>query len=679
MVNHLTANLETLQRLGRDPGLRSSGVPNELAVQAAAGLVRAVDGRVLALHSRRNPHEEARRQLEAALAGQPAPAVIAFLCCGLGYVIDATEDLAPESRLIVIEPDPDTARALLARRDYRVLFESGRLTLLCGPRYQGASEAWRLFDAIDLSPAVIANPVMARERPETVREARELLARLQANGRENAIARDRFAVPYLLSTLRNSVFLAEARDVRSAFGLFADVPAIVVAAGPSLDANIEGLRAAAPHALTIAVDTAFKPLLAAGIEPALVVGVDPGAANVLDFVNVPRGLATWLVTEGSLSPPVLAAFRGQTLAFRVGDHEPWPYLRRMGIHCSILRAWSSILVTAIDLALRLGCRPIALVGADMAFPAGRPYCSGVEVESLLHPLDVDRLPLVEDVHGRPVRTKHAFVSARDWILANLAGHAEAPLLNATEGGILHGPGIEQIRAGELLDRIGRRGLPDLGRLASLPRIASVDAAERALRPCLGPTEAPPGASPVGEWVFRHGDRLRAEDVRAAAADALAAGQASADGAMLDGTGEGQQHIAQLFSSPGLSFREEESDCRLFKDRTWSRLRFEVLGGRLRFDPTTRPCLVEISRISVAAEDGTRWTASAPPDFDDIWLGPDTYRIPDPRFLVLLAAGSDPVIVLPDPGTPWRDRAKKVRVRICLRTHPLTVPPCSMTR
>ena len=55
-------------------------------------------------------------------------------------------------------------------------------------------------------------------------------------------------------------------------------------------------------------------------------------------------------------------------------HEPWPWLLEGGVDAGMLRAWGSVLVTAFDFAVFLGCDPICLVGADLSFTNGQPYC-----------------------------------------------------------------------------------------------------------------------------------------------------------------------------------------------------------------------------------------------------------------------------------------------------------------
>ena len=45
-----------------------------------------------------------------------------------------------------------------------------------------------------------------------------------------------------------------------------------------------------------------------------------------------------------------------------------------------MRAWGSVLTTAYDLAVKLGCDPIVFIGADLAYTDAQPYCRGTVYE-----------------------------------------------------------------------------------------------------------------------------------------------------------------------------------------------------------------------------------------------------------------------------------------------------------
>ena len=131
--------------------------------------------------------------------------------------------------------------------------------------------------------------------------------RIVAGVKANAVARRKFAGRYLLNTLRNLPSIAEEGDASALFNLFEHIPAIVVAAGPSLDATLPGIKAAQGRALVIAVDTAVRPLLAAGIRPHIAVAVDPSDINAQHLTGLPLSNIP-LVAEGSLDPSVIPEF-----------------------------------------------------------------------------------------------------------------------------------------------------------------------------------------------------------------------------------------------------------------------------------------------------------------------------------------------------------------------------------
>src|SRR5262249_55438366 len=160
--------------------------------------------------------------------------------------------------------------------------------------------------------------------PEFVERARKLAARAWFGASANQDARRENAARYLLNTLRNLPRIAREGDAAAFDGAGTGVPAILVGAGPSLDANIPQLLAVADRALIIAAAPAARPLLHAGITPDLIVAVDPTERNARHLIELPQHADTWLVAEGSLDPCALDEFAGRTFFGRLGPHHPWP-------------------------------------------------------------------------------------------------------------------------------------------------------------------------------------------------------------------------------------------------------------------------------------------------------------------------------------------------------------------
>ena len=368
------------------------------------------------------------------------PKQLFVIGAALGALLESVENVGCPTRVVALEPDPGVAALLLARRDWRSLIDQGQLRVLVGPHYDGASSCACDVD-VSSDPTVLVCPQLATHRPALVRPAEVVAQRIISEARSNANARQRFGGSYLLQTLGNLDLIGREADAAA------------------LDENVRELGQVRDRALLIAADTALRPLLAGGVKPHLVVAVDPAATNAAHIADVDGVDETFLVAEASLHRSAFSSFAGRTLLFKVSDHEPWPWLRTLGVERGVLRAWGSVLTSAFDLALRMGCDPIVFAGADLAYTDGRPYCRGTVFEGLwaewhrrgsswdhiwtLLTKPADAVTM-NDLRGNPVRTAPHLIAFRNWLLEQMAATAGRRFINATGGGVLYGANVTQM-------------------------------------------------------------------------------------------------------------------------------------------------------------------------------------------------------------------------------------------
>lgn len=353
-----------------------------------------------------------------------------------------------------------------AREDWQAWIAAGRLALLAGPDYQGASAVARIFPDLHTAPVVV-DPGLAGRNAAAVDRAREVVARLAFATKANDGARRASAGRYLLHTLANVPRLARESDVRALAGLAAGRPAIIAAAGPSLDTNVHTIVPCLDRAVVIACDTAARPLTLTGIDPDFIVASDPAPANAWHLAGLPVK-RSWLVGEGSLHASAFTSFDRRTFTFRVSDHQPWPWLESIGLGRALLPTWGSVATSAFSLAVLMGCNPIVFAGADFAFTANRPYCRGTSFEAqwgvwvaggstldAIWETQVGKWPALAapDIHGRPARTASHLVAFRDWIVEQSLAHPDRRIINGTGAGLLHGGRIEQ---GTIWDAVAGR-------------------------------------------------------------------------------------------------------------------------------------------------------------------------------------------------------------------------------
>ena len=371
-------------------------------------------------------------------------------------LLEALDRRNAASKVLAIEPAPELARQALARPLWRAWMDSGRLTVLVGPDYRGYADAWRLIAGDALQPPMIVDPGLLQKFPSQTEGAKAVAKQIVRGARANQEARKRFAGGYLLNTLTNLPVLASEADAAALTDLFTGIPAIVVGAGPSLDENLPALHQLQDRALLVAVDTAVRPLLAAGIHPHVVVSVDPSDTNARHLNDLPDVRGLWFVGEGSLAPSVFPQFVGRTFIYKVSNHDPWPWLAEHGADRAKLQTWGSVLTTAFDVARQAGCDPIVFAGSDLAYTDGLQYCRNTIYEADWSPFPTNAERAAEfakylqtkphvthlDIRGQQVTTAPHFIQFRDWIVAQADSLAQRRVINATGAGILHGGAIQ---------------------------------------------------------------------------------------------------------------------------------------------------------------------------------------------------------------------------------------------
>lgn len=389
------------------------------------------------------------------LVPDPPPDVICAVGLCRDLSVDALLDAAPASRIVLLEPNPADARRALERRPWKDRIDAGQLAVLVGPGYAGLAAVARVMPGIGTAP-VLVHPTLSGH-PDLVGRAREALARLVFQNDANAAARRALSGRYLVHSLVNAPALARESDVARLGNLFAGRPAVIAAAGPSLDRNLHDVACVLDRAVIIACDTAAWPMHSGGATPHVIVGVDASEANARHLSSYPAGKSV-LVAEASLHPTALAPFAGRTFFFRVSDHEPWPWFASLGLDRGQLAAWGSVATTALALALDIGCNPIVFIGADFAFTDDRPYCRGTAFESTwaswarngegydaVWKCLIGRWQTTEvtDLAGTPVRTAPHLLSFRDWIVERAIERTDRVFVNATGAGLLTGGPIRQ--------------------------------------------------------------------------------------------------------------------------------------------------------------------------------------------------------------------------------------------
>lgn len=391
-------------------------------------------GHWLHVHSSYDPLSEARRWLEGVPAEAGKFAVLVGF--GLGYHAELwAERFGSTAELVVIEPNVRLFSLALRSRDLRPVLSRKGLYLMVGD--EPAAVVEELLTAH--GGCLLRNPEILAW-PSVLRYARPFWDALHARLRDELrrfqgdfVTTARWSTSWIDNFFKCLPLSLSDPGVRNLFGLFPDRPGILVAAGPSLEKNVHLLPRAKGRAVVIAAGSAINALLKAGIEPDLVVSMDPGRANYRHFSNVqlPDVPLVYVPTVFASIPQEYAGPRF------VGALDAPPFVawafEKIGADKGTLRTAPSIANTAWDLAAKLGCSPIILVGQDLAYTDLKTHADGVVgARRVRH--DPSELLEVEAVDGTTVLASPALYMMKLWFERHLQS-IEGPLtIDATEGG-----------------------------------------------------------------------------------------------------------------------------------------------------------------------------------------------------------------------------------------------------
>ena len=329
------------------------------------------------LHSSRNPREEAKRFVQSAITikEEQNRFPIMLLGFGLGYTAESIREQYPENPLIIIEPSPEVLLRAFETRDLSPLLGSTGIIFIVDRDMDAILNVLPLFSAKPLP--IIPRPYREAE-PELAKALLDTLSLWETKNTVNKTTVQKFGKRWVKNIVANQQHLINTQGIRNFAGVFSAVPALVAAAGPSLDEVLPYIPALYERCLIISVDTALRALLRTGIEPDFVVVVDPQYWNArhLDFCKSP---GSCLVTEIGVYPSVLRhPFEHRLLCSSL--YPLGSFLEKDLDPKGRLGAGGSVATTALDFALHLGAQPVYIAGLDLAYPDFKTHFTGALFE-----------------------------------------------------------------------------------------------------------------------------------------------------------------------------------------------------------------------------------------------------------------------------------------------------------
>lgn len=179
-----------------------------------------------------------------------------------------------------------------------------------------------------------------------------------------------------------------------------DVPAIIVAAGPSVQENIELLKKAKGKAVIFAVDRVLDYLLDSGVEPDFAVTIDP--KKPAEYFSKRNDVKIPLICFIEANNDVLERHDGKKIICTRNTFLNEIYIKT-NRKVPFLLSSGSVAIVAYSACVELGFGKVILVGQDLAYDGKTSHVGNVE-ENRGASWDV----IVEGVDGQPIKSR------QDW-------------------------------------------------------------------------------------------------------------------------------------------------------------------------------------------------------------------------------------------------------------------------
>lgn len=374
-----------VDQLAEDAGLDVQ--PSRRGGPTAA--VKTNDGRTLFLHSRYDPERESVEFCENIEAGDAACIVLCGM--GLGHHLQAIcRKYGRDTVILVSEPDLPTIKSAMEHVNLTDELNSGRVRILTSVEKDYLHERLTGISTQLMFGTCFAVPASSREHNadfhKRCRDAIVDYASFAKMSLTTLVRNAEITCRNIANNLPTYVATPPTQQIR---GQFAGSPAVLVAAGPSLQKNIDQLESIQDRAVIIAAQTTLQPLLERGITPHFVTSLDYSdlSAQFFEGLRIPESVV--LVAEPKASWKVIDAFRnavvGEARTILLDNVFAHRCLGDALASKAPMEPGATVMHLAFYLAQWLGCDPIIFVGQDLGFGGHVYYAPGVAMHAAWAP------------------------------------------------------------------------------------------------------------------------------------------------------------------------------------------------------------------------------------------------------------------------------------------------------
>jgi hypothetical protein len=383
------------------------------------------------LHSKYYPMKEAKKQIENLKVKKQQQ--IFALGFGLGYHLEELAKRNKYDKVFIIEPYMSLFYTALKYVDLSDLLKSKNIIYLIGEDISSLFDVIRSYYSLSLEKDIEfleqkAEINLFKDKYKEIYNKIKGSINYKKTSLATNIKRSR---EWKRNIINNIPYIIKKPKADDFFNIFENIPVICVAAGPSLDKNINQLKKIEDNVLIMCVGTSLKPLLREDIEPDIVVSMDGNIANLEHFKDIERIPDSYLFAELGNYFEIQVKWNSKMSFFTMKrNFSGW--VEEIKDKYTSINTGGTVAHSMIDLAYKFGADPIILMGQDLAFTEEKSHASGTTYEN--KEVNNQNLIEVEAVDGGTVLTNKSFLSMLSYFNNYFAKRPDRTYIDATEGG-----------------------------------------------------------------------------------------------------------------------------------------------------------------------------------------------------------------------------------------------------
>ena len=372
---------------------------------------------------------------------------LVFHGTGIGYgPLAALTAFGQGPHIIIVETQPEIFQMALGLVDMRSLLDYKRLHLFIGSDLDADDIIAECKAIIPFGTTrLVNNPAYARILGRSYRDFNQKLQGAIGAMRDVWHTSKKFGRQMISNTMDNLPSIVGSTPLASLKGKFKGIPAVYVAAGPSLDDSLACLKKIGNQALIVSSDSAAAALIRTKIMPHFVVTVDQHKINFEKIRPVLDDLRKPVLVFGVESNPdnVRACLSRRRIAVTADSKILNTWIGPRWNLDSKLPPMNSVSLAAIHTACFLGCEPIVLVGMDLGFAGTRSHA---KTAANHYTPDKNKRILLDGVNGSPVYSLPQFAADKALIERTVAAGGLRVINTSLGGASVKGTEVKTLAA-----------------------------------------------------------------------------------------------------------------------------------------------------------------------------------------------------------------------------------------